>query len=90
MEQDRQRLDKVLWFTRVAKSRALAVRLVEAGHVRVNGQRATAPGKPIALGDVLTVALERDVKVLRILAFADRRGPYREACLLYEEPLPVA
>ena len=83
---DRQRLDKVLWFIRMVKSRALAVELIEAGHVRVNGQKVKAPGKPVAIGDVLTVALERDVKVVRILAFAERRGPYSEACLLYEAP----
>ena len=86
MEQDRQRLDKVLWFTRVVKSRGLAVGLIEAGHVRVNGHRVKAPGKPIAIGDVLTVALERDVKVIRIVSFAERRGPYQEARRLYEAP----
>jgi ribosomal 50S subunit-recycling heat shock protein len=32
---------------------------------------------------VLTSALERDVKVLRILAAGERRGPYSEARLLY-------
>ena len=42
---ERQRLDKWIWFARIVKSRVLAVRLVEAGHVRVNGSRSTVVAK---------------------------------------------
>lgn len=85
MELERQRLDKWLWFARVAKSRTLAARLVAAGHVRVNGIRSTTPARPIGAGDVLTVALERDVRVLRVLDSGTRRGPYSEARLLFDD-----
>lgn len=85
MVRDRQRLDKWIWFARVVKSRTLAVALVEAGHVRVNGLRTTAAAKPVGIGDVLTLALDREVRVLKIAALGERRGPYREACLLYED-----
>ena len=85
MEHDRQRLDKWLWFARVLKSRTLAARLVEAGHVRINGQRAAGPAKPIAVGDVLTIALDREVRVLEVAALAERRGPFAEARLLYRD-----
>ena len=79
----RQRLDKWLWFARIVKTRSLAARLVEDGHVRVNGSRAEVPAKGIKPGDVLTVALDRQVRVLRVEAPGERRGPYEEARTLY-------
>ena len=82
---ERQRLDKWLWFARVVKTRGLAAGLVEAGHVRVNGARQTAPAKTVRPGDVLTIALERQVRVLRVEAPGERRGPYEEARRLYAD-----
>ena len=82
---DRQRLDKYLWFARMARTRGAAARLVTDGCVRVNGRRVEQAARTVAPGDVLTIALERDVRVLRIVAFADRRGPYEQARLLYED-----
>jgi ribosome-associated heat shock protein Hsp15 len=81
--QARQRVDKWLWFARIVKSRTLAAKLVTEGRIRVNAVRIETPAKAIGPGDVLTIALERDVKVLRILANGERRGPYSEARLLY-------
>lgn len=84
----RQRLDKWLWFARLVKTRTLAAKLVADGHVRVNSARVEAPAKAVGPGDVLTIALARDVKVLKILAGGSRRGPYEEARLLYEDLSP--
>jgi ribosome-associated heat shock protein Hsp15 len=82
---ERQRLDKWLWFARVVKTRKQAVRLVEHGYVRIDARRAGVPAKSVGPGDVLTIALERDVRVLRIRAIAERRGPPRDAQLLFED-----
>ncbi len=84
----RQRLDKWLWFARIVKSRTLAAKLVSEGHVRVNSTRTDSPAKAVGSGDVLTVSLPRDVKVLKILAPGSRRGPFEEARLLYEDLSP--
>ena len=81
--QERQRVDKWLWFARIIKSRTLAAKLVTEGRIRVNTVRIENPAKTVGPGDVLTIALEREVKVLRILANGERRGPYSEARLLY-------
>ena len=81
----RQRIDTWLWFARVVKSRTLATRLVEAGHVRINGSRVIVPAKPVNAGDILTIALERQVRILRVVQVGERRGPFREASLLFEE-----
>jgi ribosome-associated heat shock protein Hsp15 len=82
---ERQRLDKWLWFARLVKTRQEAVRLVEEGFVRVDARRADVPSKSVGPGDVLTIALERQVRVLRILSIAARRGPSREARALFED-----
>jgi ribosome-associated heat shock protein Hsp15 len=82
---DRQRLDKWLWFARVVKTRSLAARLVTDGHVRINGRRIEAPAHAVSPGDVLTIALERQVRVLRVVAPGLRREGYPEAKLLFEE-----
>ena len=87
-EPARQRLDKWLWFTRVAKTRSLAARLVTEGHVRVNSVRVETASKAVKSGDVVTVALERHVRVLRVLAGGERRGPAPEAQTLYEDLAP--
>lgn len=84
MREHRQRLDKWLWFARFARTRPAAVRLAEEGHVRVEGRRVENPAHGVKHGDVLTLALPHATVVVRILAFAERRGPFEAAKLLYE------
>ena len=80
---ERQRLDKWLWHARVVKARTSAAALVEAGHVRVNGVREKAPGHAVKAGDVLTIGLDRGVRLLRITGFSERRGDAPAARTLY-------
>ena len=82
---ERQRLDKWLWHTRVVKARSSAAALVEAGHVRVNGVREKAPGHAVKAGDVLTIGLDRSVRVLKVVGFAERRGDAPAARLLFDD-----
>jgi ribosome-associated heat shock protein Hsp15 len=81
----KQRLDKWLWFARIVKTRSLATRLILDGHVRLNSQRIDTPAKAVGPGDVLTIALESRIAVLRIAAIGLRRGPFREARLLFDD-----
>jgi ribosome-associated heat shock protein Hsp15 len=83
MREDRQRLDKWLWFARFAKTRTLATKLVTSGFVRVNGRRIDNAAKAVAVGDVITVALSRTTAVVRIDDLGERRGPATEARALY-------
>ena len=69
----------------MVKARTSAAALVESGHVRVNGAREKSPGHAIKVGDVLTVALDRTVRVLKVIAFNERRGDAASARVLYEE-----
>ena len=82
---ERQRLDKWLWHARVVKARTSAAALVEAGHVRINGVRETAPGHAVKAGDVLTIGLDRSVRVLKIIGFSERRGDAAAARTLYDD-----
>jgi ribosome-associated heat shock protein Hsp15 len=82
---DRQRLDKWLWHARVVKARSSAAALIEAGHVRLNGVRETAPGHAVKSGDVLTIGLDRSVRVLKVVGFSERRGDAASARVLYDD-----
>lgn len=89
---DRIRIDKWLWFARFFKTRGLAAQEVGAGHVRVNGDRVSKPAQPVRPGDTLTFAQGRQIRVVRIVALGERRGPAPEAQMLYEDlsPTPAA
>ncbi len=80
-----QRLDMWLWCARVAKARSDCARLVEDGAVRLNRQPTVKAHAKLRIGDVLTMALRGEVRVWRVRALAERRGPAAEARLLYEE-----
>jgi len=82
---DRQRIDRWLWHARLVRTRAAAAALAGAGHVRVNGVRIDAPGRMIHNGDVITLALDRSVRVLKVRGFRERRGPAGSAEGLYDE-----
>ena len=82
---DRQRLDKWLWHARVVKARTSAAALIEAGHVRINGVREKAPGHAVKTGDVLTIGLDRAVRVLKVTGFSERRGDATSARELYAD-----
>ncbi len=89
---DRQRIDKWLWHARVVRTRSQAAALAAAGYVRINGQRVDAPSRAVRPGDVITVALDRAVRVLRVVAFAERRGSADDArslCETLEPALPA-
>ena len=87
----KNRVDKWLWFARIVKSRTLAQGLVKSGKVRVNTTRISSPSQTVIADDVLTVTMDRQVKVLKVRAPGTRRGPAPEAQLLYEDlsPPPV-
>jgi ribosome-associated heat shock protein Hsp15 len=83
-----QRVDKFLWFARFFKSRTLAATMVSGGRVRINGERCEKPSAIVKLGDVLTFPAGPHVRVIKVLAGGERRGPAPEARLLYEDLTP--
>ena len=80
-----QRIDKWLWHARFARTRSAAQRLALSGQVRVNREKDFAASRLVRPGDVLTLALGRGVRVIRICAIADRRGSFEDAQRLYQD-----
>jgi ribosome-associated heat shock protein Hsp15 len=87
---DRQRIDKWLWHARVVRTRSAAAALASSGHVRLNGRRIDAASQPVRLGDVVTVALDRCVRVLKVAGLAERRGSAEIAQALWEDLAPAS
>lgn len=78
------RIDKLLFFLRIAKSRTLAHGWAEAGHIRVNGRRIEKGSAMIQVRDVITFPKGDEVVAIRVLAIPVRRGPAAEAQLCYQ------
>jgi ribosome-associated heat shock protein Hsp15 len=87
MTDDTVRLDRWLWFARMARTRSLAARLCAAGLVTLGGT-AQKPHHPVRVGDRIAVAQGRARRELVVLALGERRGSAPEARRLYDEPMP--
>ena len=85
MAESRQRIDKWLWFARIVKTRPLAAALAANGQVRVNRQKIVKPSQDVGPGDIVTATVAGQVRVLRVLGCAPRRGAAAEARKLYED-----
>jgi ribosome-associated heat shock protein Hsp15 len=85
---EHQRIDKWLWHARVVRTRSAAAALVNAGLVRVNGARTGASSHPLRPGDVVTIALDRHVRMLKVRGYAERRGSAEAARALFEDLTP--
>jgi ribosome-associated heat shock protein Hsp15 len=82
------RLDKWLWFARLARTRSLAARLCAEGCVSIGGRDGVKPHHAVHVGDVVVVELSHQRRRLIVRALGERRGPPAEAKLLYDEPSP--
>jgi ribosome-associated heat shock protein Hsp15 len=79
------RIDRYLHCIRLVKSRTLAQALIDAGHVRIDGKRVEKPSEPVRVGSTIALPLNHRVRILRVLALPERRGPAPEARLCYRE-----
>ncbi|MEM7522716.1 MAG: S4 domain-containing protein [Pseudomonadota bacterium] len=81
------RVDKWLWRARFFKTRGLAAKCAGGG-IRINGGRTDKAHALVRPDDVLTFKQARIVRVVRVVALGDRRGPAPEAAALYEDLAP--
>ncbi len=79
------RVDKWLWQARFFKSRALASAVAGSGGLRLNGTHVAKASQPVRPGDVLTFPQANRIRVIRIEALGQRRGPAPEAQALYTD-----
>lgn len=78
------RLDKWLWAARFFKSRSLAADAAQGGKVHIQGNRAK-PAREIRVGEEVTIRRGAYEWVVTVKGLSARRGPAKEAMLLYEE-----
>jgi ribosome-associated heat shock protein Hsp15 len=84
-DRDWQRIDKWLWCARFMRHRADCARLVAEGRLRINRQPTDKPHARLRVGDVITLPLRGEVRVIEVLALGARRGPAEAARALYRE-----
>lgn len=84
-----QRLDKWLWFARVAKTRTLSATLVSEGKVRVNGVKVIKPAHTVKPGDTVAVVMRQRMRILKVAGVGARRGSADVAALLFEDLSPA-
>lgn len=84
------RIDRLLCFLRFVRTRSAARKLIEEGHIRRNGERVRRASRDIAAGDVLTLPIGGDVRLVEVVTLPERRGPPREAQECYRELDPGA
>jgi len=77
------RLDRFLWFARLAKSRSAAQAIAEKGTLRLDGRRIERSATPVRIGAIIVFPLYGKVLALRVEALPRRRGPPAEAAQLY-------
>ncbi len=78
------RLDKWLWAARFFKTRALAVEAIAGGKVLVHGER-PKPARDVRPGDEIRLRFGPYEHVVHVRLLNGRRGPAKEAVLMYEE-----
>tara|TARA_B100001564_G_C20403227_1_gene562169 strand:+ start:29 stop:421 length:393 start_codon:yes stop_codon:yes gene_type:complete len=89
LEKKTLRLDIYLYYIRIFKSRSIATKFILTNRLRISGQVAQKPHKMISIGDVLTMTINDNVKILKVLDIPNRRGPYSEALNFYEDITPI-
>lgn len=78
------RVDKWLWAARFYKTRRLATEALQAGHVRVNGERCK-PSKCLKPGDLVNVDKNGHQFDIQVLALSSIRASAEIAHTLYLE-----
>ena len=89
LEKKTLRLDIYLYYIRIFKSRSIATKFVLTNRLRISGQVTQKPHKMISVGDVLTMTINNNIKILKVLDIPSRRGPFPESLNFYEDITPI-
>ena len=89
LEKKTIRLDIFLYYIRIFKSRSIATKFVSTNRLRISGQVTQKPHKRISIGDVLTMTINNNIKILKVLNIPNRRGPYLESLNFYKDIAPI-
>ena len=67
----------------------MATKFISTNRLRISGQVTQKPHKMISIGDVLTMTINHNIKILKVLDIPNRRGPYLESINFYEDITPI-
>ena len=79
------RLDQLLYYLRIFKTRGMATKAIEKGSCKVNNFLIKKKNKVIEIGDIINIKNEKLIKQIKILKIPLRRGPFKEAIIHYED-----
>ena len=85
---EKLRIDKWLWHARFYKTRSLASKASQAGHIVLNGQSVSKASVTVVAGDRLQFFQGTHLRVVEVVALGERRGPAPEAQTLYVDHSP--
>ena len=83
------RLDQLLYYLRLFKTRGVATKAIEKGSCKVNNFLVKKKNKAIDIGDIIDIKNEKLIKQIKILKIPLRRGPFKEANMHYEDITPI-
>ena len=83
------RLDKYLWFARLARTRTIAQEMIDRGDVRLDGQRIFNRHADVRIGQVITLTSNARFWVVQVEDLPSRRGSPTDALSTYTEILPA-
>jgi ribosome-associated heat shock protein Hsp15 len=84
---DTMRLDRFLWWVRLAKTRSAAAGIAADGRLRLDGRTIDRAHAAVRIGNVLTFMCNGRIRVVRVEALPHRRGPAPEAQGCYTDML---
>ena len=79
------RLDRFLWWARLAKTRSAAQTLATAAHLRIDSRPVSRSSATVRVGNVIVWAAGDLVRIVRVEALPTRRGPAPEAQACYTD-----
>jgi len=83
------RLDQLLYYLRLFKTRGIATRAIEKGLCKVNNFVVKKKNKVIDIGDIVSIKNEKSTKQIKILKIPSRRGPFKESIIHYKDITPA-
>ncbi len=87
-QSEKLRVDKWLWHARFYKTRSLASKACQSGHIVLNGQSVSKASATVVAGDRLQFFQGPHLRVVEVIALGERRGPAPEAQGLYVDHSP--
>lgn len=79
------RLDRLLVYLRFARTRSAARSMIEGRSLRRNRKRVQRASENVAIGDVLTLLVGDEVRIIEIVALPRRRASPSLAKTFYSE-----